>query len=108
MARRILITRELPEAALEFARRNLDVEIPEGNQALSREELLKRIRDKEGLVSLLTDTIDAYLGTGRPVYVLRADRREVALLADRYELDYIDGSDASALTRVIRLKATAS
>ena len=66
MARRILITRQLPEAALEFARRNRDVEIPEGNQAISREELLKRIRDKEGLVSLLTDTIDEEVLSAAP------------------------------------------
>ena len=55
----------------------------------------------------LTETIDFYLGK-RPVYVLRLDRREVALLAARYDLDYIDGSDASSLTRVIGLKAAAS
>jgi hypothetical protein len=53
----------------------------------------------------LTDAIDRLLDSGRPVYVLRLDRREVKLLADRYELDYIDGSDASALTRVVRRKA---
>jgi len=29
----------------------------------------------------------------------------VALLAQRYELEYIDGPDASALTRVIRHRA---
>ena len=55
----------------------------------------------------LTDAIDRYLGS-RPVYVIRLDRREVALLAQRYELDYIDGSDASALTRVIGRKSAAS
>jgi hypothetical protein len=55
----------------------------------------------------LTDAIDRYLGS-RPVYVLRLDRREVALLADRYELEYIDGNDASALTRVIGLKPSGS
>ncbi|MEA2619969.1 MAG: hypothetical protein QOC97_742, partial [Chloroflexota bacterium] len=48
----------------------------------------------------LTDVIDANLAT-RPVYVIRLDRNEVALLAQRYQLDYIDGSDASSLTRVI-------
>ena len=52
----------------------------------------------------LTDVIDANLGK-RPVYVIRDDRNEVALLANRYDLQYIDGSDASALTRVIGLKA---
>ena len=51
----------------------------------------------------LTDVIDANLGV-RPVYVLRSDRREVALLAARYELEFIDGSDASALTRIVGLK----
>jgi hypothetical protein len=48
----------------------------------------------------LTDVIDANLGK-RPVYVIRIDPREVALLADRYELEFIDGRDAGALTRVI-------
>lgn len=48
----------------------------------------------------LTDVIDANLAT-RPVYVIRLDRNEVALLAQRYQLDYIDGSDASSLTRVM-------
>lgn len=51
----------------------------------------------------LTDVIDANLGV-RPVYVLRADRREVAQLAARYELEFIDGTDASALTRVVGLR----
>ena len=55
----------------------------------------------------LTDVIDANLGH-RPVYVLRLDDREVSMLADLYELDYIDGIDASSLTRVIRRKATVS
>lgn len=48
----------------------------------------------------LTDVIDANLPT-RPVYVIRLDRREVALLAQRYQLVYIDGADASSLTRVM-------
>ena len=57
----------------------------------------------DGDIVGLTDWIDANLGK-RPVYVIRLDRREVALLADRYVLDYIDGSDASALTRVVGLR----
>jgi hypothetical protein len=55
----------------------------------------------------LTDVIDANLGK-RPVYVIRLDRREVTLLAQRYDLDYIDGVDASALTRVVGLKSPVS
>ena len=53
----------------------------------------------------LTDTIDANLGV-RPVYVIRFDPREVALLAERYELDYLGGTDATGLTKVIARKAT--
>jgi len=48
----------------------------------------------------ITDVIDANLGK-RPVYVIRLDPREVALLASRYELEYIDGFDATMLTRVV-------
>jgi hypothetical protein len=51
----------------------------------------------------LTDFIDANLGK-RPVYVIRIDPREIQQLAARYELQPIDGIDASALTRVIALK----
>jgi hypothetical protein len=48
----------------------------------------------------LDDVIDANLGR-RPVYVLRLDPREVQGLAERYQLDYIDGIDATALTKVV-------
>jgi hypothetical protein len=51
----------------------------------------------------LDDAIDANLGK-RPVYVIRLDPREVRGLAQRYQLDYIDGIDASALTRVVGLR----
>ena len=58
-----------------------------------------RTRLDEDLGSM-TQVIDANLGT-RPVYVIRIDRREIDLLAARYELEYLDGVDASKLTRVI-------
>jgi hypothetical protein len=52
----------------------------------------------------ITDVIDANLGK-RPVYVIRNDSDEIAMLAARYDLEYIDGFDASMLTRVIGRKA---
>jgi hypothetical protein len=55
----------------------------------------------------VTDVIDANLGK-RPVYLIRSDRREIASLTERYVLDYIDGTDASALTRVVSRRAAAS
>jgi len=46
------------------------------------------------------DVIDANL-PNRPVYVIRVDPAEIAALERRYVLDYIDGPDARALTRVV-------
>jgi hypothetical protein len=43
----------------------------------------------------------------RPVYVIRLAPNELTHLAQRYELDYIDGPDASMLTRVIGRRPTA-
>ncbi|HEX6868759.1 MAG TPA: hypothetical protein VF119_08125, partial [Candidatus Limnocylindrales bacterium] len=48
----------------------------------------------------ITDVIDANLPV-RPVYVIRADQREKDLLEERYVLDFIDGPDAGALTRIV-------
>jgi hypothetical protein len=48
----------------------------------------------------ITDVIDAHLGR-TPIYVIRDDPAEVALLADRYELTPIDGPDAHSLTEVV-------
>lgn len=50
------------------------------------------------------DVIDANLPS-RPVYVIRADLREVAGLEARYVLDPIDGIDARTLTRVVAPRA---
>jgi hypothetical protein len=51
------------------------------------------------------DVIDANL-PNRPVYVIRADRREIAGLAQRYVLEYLDGPDARALTKVVARRET--
>ena len=59
----------------------------------------------DGNLGSLTDVIDANLGK-RPVYVIRIDTNEVRLLANRYDLEYIDGGDARTLTRVIGRKAS--
>ncbi|HEV8403109.1 MAG TPA: DUF2723 domain-containing protein [Candidatus Limnocylindrales bacterium] len=56
-----------------------------------------RLDEKLGSIE---DVIDANLGK-RPVYVIRLDPGEVAALALRYDLEYVDGYDATGLTRVI-------
>jgi hypothetical protein len=65
-----------------------------------------RTRLDQGLGDF-TDVIDAHLGR-TPVYVIRDDPREVALLEARYELEPIGGSDARSLTRVLRSREPGS
>jgi hypothetical protein len=65
-----------------------------------------RTRLDENLGSI-EDVIDANLGK-RPVYVIRLDPSEVAALARRYDLEYVDGYDATGLTRVIGPRTAAS
>ena len=55
----------------------------------------------------ITDVIDAHLGRN-PVYVIRDDQLEIDLLAERYELSFIDGPDARWLTLVLRPRGSGS
>jgi Protein of unknown function (DUF2723) len=52
----------------------------------------------------VTDVIDANLPL-RPVYVIRIEEDDIAMLAARYDLVYLDGPTAAGLTRVIGRKA---
>jgi glyoxylate reductase len=66
MTPRILITRELPEEALTVAQKRFDTELLSLHQPFSRGEMLKRLRDKAGLVCLLTETIDEEVLSAAP------------------------------------------
>ena len=56
---RILISRALPEEVVARARSRADVDLHAGNKPLSKTELIARIKGREGLVCLITDTIDS-------------------------------------------------
>ena len=56
---RILISRALPEEVIARARSRADVDLHAGDKPLSKTELMARVKDREGLVCLITDTIDA-------------------------------------------------
>lgn len=58
-----------------------------------------RTRLDDGLGDV-TDVIDANLPE-RPVYVIRLEPAEIRTLEERYALEYLDGTDASGLTRVV-------
>src|SRR5262245_13559369 len=55
----ILISRSLPEAAIEAARSRADVLVHAGDRPLSRAELVERLQGRHGLVCQITDTVDA-------------------------------------------------
>lgn len=54
----IFVTRKLPPAAMALLEENFQMECNPHNRVLSREELLSAVAGKEGILSLLTDTMD--------------------------------------------------
>ncbi|MBI4611658.1 MAG: D-glycerate dehydrogenase [Candidatus Rokubacteria bacterium] len=54
----ILISRPLPEEALVIARQRAEVDLHAGADPLPRAELLTRLKDKEGLVAMVSEKID--------------------------------------------------
>ena len=59
MPPRILITRTLPPEVISLAQARATVDLHPGPQPLAKPDLLARLRDKDGVVCLITDTIDA-------------------------------------------------
>lgn len=58
MKPKILITRTLPQAALDIVRGSCEVELLKRDRPLPRQQLLKRLRGKDGVVCFYTDTFD--------------------------------------------------
>ncbi len=56
---KVFVSRLVPEKGLSIVREFCDAEIWEGEFPPSRAELLARVRDVDGLLSLLTDKVDA-------------------------------------------------
>ena len=56
---RVMISRALPEEVIARARSRADVDLHAGDKPLSKTELMARVKDREGLVCLITDTIDS-------------------------------------------------
>jgi glyoxylate reductase len=54
----VLVTRRLPPGPMEAVRERCDVDLWEGEGAMPREELLRRVAGKAGAITLLTDRVD--------------------------------------------------
>jgi glyoxylate reductase len=59
MKPRVLITRVLPEPALEVVRQACEVQLDPLDQPLTPTALQKAVADKQGVLCLVTDRIDA-------------------------------------------------
>jgi glyoxylate reductase len=57
----ILISRVLPEEAVARARSRAEVDLHEADRPLGRNELIARLKGRQGLVCLITDAVDAPL-----------------------------------------------
>ncbi len=56
---KIFITRQIPEAGISFLRRKgFEVSVYKKDQSINRKELIKSVKDCDGIISLLTDKID--------------------------------------------------
>jgi lactate dehydrogenase-like 2-hydroxyacid dehydrogenase len=55
---KIFVTRKIPEPGLELLRKEFDVEVNPYNRVLSKKEIINGLKGKDGLLCLLTDTID--------------------------------------------------
>lgn len=66
MRPRVLITRVLPEPALEVVRRACEVQLDPLDRQLTPEALRRAVADKQGVLCLITDRIDAPLFEAAP------------------------------------------
>jgi glyoxylate reductase len=57
----VYVTRMIPPENLDELRRHFDLEVNPDDRALSRAELLAKVKGRDAIVSLLTDTIDGEL-----------------------------------------------
>lgn len=55
---KIFVTRKIPEPGLKLLRKEFDVEVNPCNRVLSKDEIINGLKGKDGLLCLLTDTID--------------------------------------------------
>jgi len=55
---KVYVTRLLPGPALDMLRASCDVEVNPRDEAISYEELLEKVKGRDGIITLLTDKID--------------------------------------------------
>ncbi len=56
--KKVYITRRIPDEAIELLEKHFDVEVNPQDRALSREELLEKVKNVEAVLCVITDNID--------------------------------------------------
>ena len=56
---KVYVTRQIPQEPLDSLRRSHEVEINPHDRPLTRDELLREVRGRDAVITLLTDTIDS-------------------------------------------------
>jgi glyoxylate reductase len=55
----VLLTRRLPEEVMRFLEERTDLAVPDEDRPISRDDLMREVAGRHGLISMLTDRIDA-------------------------------------------------
>lgn len=55
---KVLVTRQIPNAGIELLEEFCDLDINKEDRPLTKEELMDKVKDKDGVLSLLNDSID--------------------------------------------------
>ncbi|ENO11982.1 lactate dehydrogenase-like oxidoreductase [Thermoplasmatales archaeon SCGC AB-539-C06] len=63
---KVFVTRKIPELGLEILRRKFEIEVNPYDRVLSKEEIIKGLKGKDGLLCLLTDPIDVDVINSEP------------------------------------------
>lgn len=85
MKPKVLITRKLLPEAMDYLKKHVDYEIGSLERSLTRQEILKKIKNKQGLLSLLVDTIDREIIDAAPSLKIIAN---CAVGYDNIDIDY--------------------
>ena len=70
---KIFVTRRLPTPGICLLEKEHDLEINPENQVLSKKEIIRGVKGKDGLLCLLTDTIDEDIITAEPAVKMIAN-----------------------------------
>jgi len=66
MLMNVFVTRKIPQPGLEILRKEFEIEVNPYDRVLSKEEIIKGLKGKDGLLCLLTDPIDSDVINSEP------------------------------------------